>query len=66
METEFSVPYFCFSSLAHSTLNGSSDKLNTTEQIKDVTNGAVRSEARQTRVQSLPPPTLTCVTLAGY
>lgn len=67
METEFRVPYFCFSSLAHSMLNGSGDKLNTTEQIKEgVTCGAVSSEARWTRVQILPLPTLNCVTSAGY
>lgn len=67
METEFRVPYFCFSSLAHSMLNGSSDKLNTIEQIKkDVMCGTVNSEARQTRAQILPLLTVNCVTLAGY
>lgn len=54
MDTEFRLPYFHFSTPACIRLNGSSDKPDTTEQIKeDVKCDVGSSEARQTR----PNPT---------
>ena len=67
METEFRLPHFHFSTPACIRLNGSSDKPDTTEQIKeDVKCDVGSSEARQTRVQILPLPILNCATLASY
>lgn len=65
IEIECGSPYFHFSTLACIMLNGSNDKADTIEQIKEGVN-ATSSEARQMRVQILPLPILDCVTLASY